>query len=74
MVELAEDLEEISLDYELPVRVTHIGIQVDLAVRKEVTLFLRNNRDVFTWSHEDMPGISPSVMVHKHNVPSFPPI
>ena len=37
--------------------------------------FLRNNQDVFALSHEDMPGIDPSVMVHRLNVsPSFPPI
>ena len=30
---------------------------------------------MFALSHEDMPGIDPSVMVHKLNVsPSFPPI
>ena len=24
--------------------------------------------DVFAWSHEDMPGIDPDLMVHKFNV------
>ena len=37
--------------------------------------FLRDNQDVFAWSHEDIPGIDPSIMVHKLNVsPSFSPI
>ena len=37
--------------------------------------FLRDNQDVFAWSHEGMPGIDPSIIVHKLNVsPSFPPI
>ena len=26
------------------------------------------NQDVFTWSHEDMLGIDPSVIVHRLNV------
>ena len=40
-----------------------------------LTAFLRDNQDVFAWSHENMPRIDPSVMVHKLNVsPSFPPI
>ena len=44
-------------------------------MRKELALFLRNNQDVFTWSYEDMPRISPSVMVRKLNVsPSFPSV
>ena len=32
--------------------------------------FLMANQDVFAWSHEDMPGIDPSIMVHKLNVSS----
>jgi len=44
-------------------------------MRQTLTTFLKDNQDVFTWSHKDMPGIDPSVMVHKLNVsPSFPPI
>ena len=38
-----------------------------------LTTFLRDNQDVFAWSHEDMPRIDPSTIVHKLNVsPSFP--
>ena len=37
--------------------------------------FLWDNQDVFTWSHEDMLRIDPSIIVHKLNVsPLFPPI
>ena len=37
--------------------------------------FLKSNQDVFAWTHEDMPGIDPSVIVHRLNVsPSFPSI
>ena len=40
-----------------------------------LTTFVKDNQDVFAWIHKDMPGIDPSVMVHKLNVsPSFPPI
>ena len=31
---------------------------------------LKKNLDVFTWSHEDMPGISPKVIEHKLHVNS----
>ena len=30
--------------------------------------FLRSNSDCFAWSHEDMPGIDPEVIVHKLQV------
>ena len=37
--------------------------------------FLKENQDVFAWSHKDMPRIDPSIIVHKLNVsPSSPPI
>ena len=73
-VEPTEDLEEISLDDDVLGRVTHIGMQANPSVRKEL-VFLKNNRDVFIWSHKDMLGISPNTMVHKLNVyPSFPSV
>ena len=44
-------------------------------VRQALTTFLKENQDVFAWSHENMPGINPSIMVHWLNVsPSFSPI
>ena len=70
-----EELEEISLDDTRSERTTRIGTLVNWPVCQTLTTFLRDNQDVFAWSHEDMPGINPSVMVHKLNVsPSFPPI
>ena len=40
-----------------------------------LTAFLRDNQDVFAWSHEDMPGIDPSVIVQRLNMsPPFSPI
>ena len=73
--ELIEKLEEVFLDDSNLDRTTKIGTLASLAVRQALTNFLRSNREIFTWSHEDMPGIDPSVMVHRLNVShSFPPI
>ena len=73
--ELIEKLEEVFLDDSNLDRTTKIGTLASLAVRQALTNFLRSNRDIFTWSHEDMPGIDPSIMVHRLNVsPSFLPI
>ena len=74
-MELVEKLEEVLLedsDHELT---TKIGTLASPAIRQELTAFLRSNRDVFAWTHEDMPGIDPSVIIYRLNVsPSFPPI
>ena len=75
LVEPVEELEEVRLDDTRPERTTKIGTLASWPVRRMITTFLRNNQDVFAWNHEEMPGIDPSVMVHKLNVlPSFPPV
>ena len=75
VTEPMEKLEEITLDCSDPDRTTRIGTLANLKIRQELITFLRGNRDVFAWSHEDMPGIDPSVMVHRLNVsPDFPSI
>ena len=72
VTEPIEKLEEITLDNLNPDRTTKIRTLTDPAIRQEIITFLRSNRDVFAWSHDDMPGIDPSVMVHRLNVsPSF---
>ena len=75
LAEPVEDLEEVNLDSSRPERTTRIGTLASWPVRQVLTTFLRDNQDVFAWSHEDMPGIDPSIIVHKLIVsPSFPPI
>ena len=71
--EPVEKLEDVFLGDSNRERTTKIGTFASPAVRKALTTFLKSNRDVFAWSHEDMLGIEPSVMVHRLNVsPSFP--
>ena len=72
-VKPTEDQKEVSLDDNILGWTTRIGTQAGPLVRKELAFFLKNNQDIFTWSHEDMLGISLNTMVHKLNVcPSFP--
>ena len=75
VTELVERLEEILLDDSKNDRTTRIDTLTSPTVHQALATFLKDNRDVFAWSHEDMPGIDPSVMVHRLNVsPSFTPI
>jgi hypothetical protein len=49
--------------------------QLPQRMKEELVAFLRHNSDVFSWSHEDMLGIDPSVIVHKLNVdPNYRPV
>ena len=45
-----------------------MGTTLSLKMRIRLIQFLKENLDVFTWSHEDMPGIAPEVNQHKLNV------
>ena len=68
-------LEGILLDDSKNGRTMRIGTFTSLTICQALTTFIRNNRDVFAWSHENMPGIDPSVMVHRLNMsPTFTPI
>ena len=70
-----EELEEITLDESKPERTTRMGTLASLPIRRALAAFLRMNQDVFAWRHEDMPGIDPSVIVHRLNVnPAYSPI
>ena len=73
--ELVEELEEIILDESRLERTTRMGTLASPLIRQDLAGFLRMNQDVFAWSHEDMPGIDPSVIVHRLNVnPASSPI
>ena len=75
LAESVEELEEVNLDDARPKQTTRIGTLASWSVRQALTTFLKDNQDVFTWSHEDIPGIDPSIIVHKLNVsPSFPQV
>ena len=75
VVELIERLEEILLDDSKLDRTTKIGTLTSSMIRQALITFLKHNWDVFAWSHEDMPGIDPSIMVYRLNVsPFFPSI
>ena len=75
IVEPVEELEEIILDDSRPEQTTRVGTLASWPVHQKLTTFLKDNQDVFAWSHEDMPRIDPTIMVCKLNVsPTFSPI
>jgi len=52
-----------------------VGSLLSPEIKESLVTFLRNNSDVFAWSHDDMPGINPSVISHRLNVdPNYRPV
>ena len=75
IAESVEELEEVTLDELRPKRTTRMGTLASQPIRQALAAFLKMNQVVFAWSHEDMPGIDPSVIVHRLNVnPASSPI
>ncbi|GAV63503.1 hypothetical protein CFOL_v3_07021 [Cephalotus follicularis] len=69
-----EDVIQVPLEEGNTERVFQVGSQLGEVEKGELITFLQNNRDIFVWSAEEVPGISPNVMVHKLSVdPMRPP-
>ena len=66
--EKVETLETVELVDEEPSKTTRIGTTLSSKMRIRLVQFLKENVDVFAWSHEDMPGISTKVIQHRLNV------
>lgn len=45
-------------------KVIKVGSQLSPNEKKRLVTFLRDNADVFTWSHEEMSGIDPKFICH----------
>lgn len=63
------------LDSSDPMKTTRIGTMLPSELKEVLMEYLRDNSYIFSWSHKDMPGIDPSMMVYKLKVdPNFRPI
>ena len=75
VAEHTEALENIPLKEGNLKKFTRIGTSMEEKMKQDLIQFLRKSIDVFAWSHEDMPGIDPSVVTHRLNVyPSSKPV
>ena len=63
-----EALETVALVEDGTTKTTRIRTMLSSEMRTRLIEFLKENLDVFAWSHEDMPGISPKIIQHKLNV------
>ena len=64
----SQELEEVNLVEGDITKVTKVGIGLDHILKGKIIEFLKQNLDVFTWTHEDMSRIDNKVIEHKLNV------
>ena len=75
VVEPTEVLEDIPLDENNPEKYTRVRVNMERKTKQDLVQFLKKSIDVFAWSHENMPGIDPSVITHRLYVyPSSKPM
>ena len=63
-----EALEIVELAKREKNKTTRIGTTLSPEIRIRLVQFLKENQDVFAWSHEDILGISLEVIQHKLNI------
>ncbi|GAV67349.1 hypothetical protein CFOL_v3_10855 [Cephalotus follicularis] len=69
-----EDVLQVPVEEGNNEKVFQVGSQLEEAEKGELITFLRDNKDVFAWSAEEVPCISPDVMVHKLSVDPAKPL
>ena len=63
------------LDPDEPRRTIKIGASLSEHIKAKLITLLRDYKDVFAWSHEDMPGIDMKVISHYLSInPEFCPV
>lgn len=73
--QVVENLKEVAASGSKKNRTFLIGASLTDREKKELTVLLRNNLDIFAWEPYELPGIDPSVVCHRlHIDPAFNPI
>ena len=67
-LEIVKKLETIELVEGSSGKTTQIGTTLSPKTKEGIINFLKDNLDVFAWSHEAMPGIPASLIQHRLNV------
>ncbi|KAL0367035.1 UNVERIFIED_CONTAM: hypothetical protein Sradi_3593600 [Sesamum radiatum] len=74
-VQPADELLNIEIIPENPDKTTRIGSHLGEEAKKEITLCLQRNADIFAWTSQDLEGIDPQVITHHLNIdPSYKPV
>ncbi|XP_017416451.2 uncharacterized protein LOC108327238 [Vigna angularis] len=70
-----EDVEVLNLGNEDEVKEVKIGTAMKAEVKEKLRVLLREFRDVFAWSYNDMPGLDTDIVQHKLPLkPECPPV
>ena len=66
--EKVEALKTMELVDGEPTKTIRVGMTMSTDMKKKLVQFLKENLDIFVWSHEDIPGIPTEIIQQKLNV------
>ena len=66
--EIVEKLETIELVEGSLAKTTQVRANLSTKMKEGIINFLKDNLNVFAWSHEDMPGIPADIIQHRLNI------
>jgi len=70
-----EKLETVNLGEEGEEKHVKIGVSMTKEMQEQLYLLLREFKDVYAWSYQDMPGLDPDVVQHRLPLkPEYSPI
>ncbi|XP_017420393.2 uncharacterized protein LOC108330418 [Vigna angularis] len=70
-----EEIEILNLGDEDEIKEVRIGTSMKEEMREELCLLLKEFKDVFAWSYNDMPGLDTNIVQHKLPLkPECPPV
>ena len=70
-----EEIDEVPIFPDFPKHKVQIGAQLNDTLKEWILPFLSQNHDFFAWSHDDMTGIDPEVVIHHLQVdPDYQPV
>ena len=73
--DVAEELETVEIVFGDLTKVMKIRTKLPHDKKEGLVKFLKENQDVFAWSHEDMPRIDTTIIQHCLNVdPAYKPV
>jgi len=60
-----EEMEIVNLGVGKERKEVKVGTGMSTHIRDELVALLRDYQDIFAWSYQDMPGLSPDIMQHR---------
>ena len=70
-----EELDEVQIHPDYSDHKVQIRARLEPELRDRLISFLTQQHDCFAWSHVDMIGIDPGIVVHRLQIdPSYPPV